>query len=160
VRTKRWCIWIARNYQKKQDEIGTTLSYLDADTLSQIQLDAKKIFVKNFKESHRQVIDEHKAVWTLKRQIREEKEPIIMAMRDLHDEALRRWLTDLGEEQFIRMLTMTQPEVKYNVYVKEDALLRNIATIMNTERDQIDLLRKNFNDGSNYLKIHSLHWKQ
>ena len=45
---------------------------------------------------------------------------------------------------------MTQPEIKYNVYVKEDALLQNITTIMNTDRDQIDLLRKNFNDGSNY----------
>jgi len=134
----------------KQDEIKTTLSYLDIGTLSQIQLDAKKIFIKDFKEMHRELIDKHKTIGGQKKQIRGEKEPIIKAMRDLHDSALRQWLTDLGEEQFIRMLTMTQPEIKYNVYVKEDALLQNITTIMNTDRDQIDLLRKNFNDGSNY----------
>jgi hypothetical protein len=33
----------------KQDEIKTTLSYLDADTISKMQLEAKKIFIKNFK---------------------------------------------------------------------------------------------------------------
>ena len=136
--------------KRKQDEIKTALSYLDADTVSQIQLDAKKIFVKTFKETHSEVIDDYKAVWTLKRQIREEKNQILEAMSSLHQQALEQWLTDLWKEQFIRMLTMTQAEIKYNFYVKEDALLQNIADVMKTDRDQIDLLRKNFNDGSNY----------
>ncbi len=136
--------------KRKKDEISTALSYLDADTLSKIQLDAKKIFVKTFKEAHSEVIEEYKAAWKLKRQIREEKNQITEAISALHEQALSQWLTDLSKEQFIRMLTMTQPEIKYNVYVKEDALLQNIANVMKTDRDQIDLLRKNFNNGSNY----------
>ena len=72
----------------KQDEIKTTLSYLDADTISQMQLDAKKIFIKNFKDTHPELIDTHKRFGQEKRQIRKEKNQIIEAMSVLHEQAL------------------------------------------------------------------------